>query len=33
MKWEEKIRRVVPYVPGEQPVGERLVRLNTKECP
>ena len=32
-KWENNIRRVVPYVPGEQPVGDRLIKLNTNENP
>lgn len=31
--WEKNIRRVVPYVPGEQPKGERLIKLNTNENP
>lgn len=31
--WEENIRRVVPYVPGDQPKGERLIKLNTNENP
>ncbi len=31
--WERNIRRVTPYVPGEQPVGDRLVKLNTNENP
>ena len=31
--WEKNIRRVVPYVPGEQPQGKRLIKLNTNENP
>lgn len=31
--WEKNIRRVVPYVPGEQPQGEGLIKLNTNENP
>ncbi|MEQ8516528.1 MAG: histidinol-phosphate transaminase [Chromatocurvus sp.] len=30
--WSETARRLVPYVPGEQP-RENLVKLNTNECP
>lgn len=31
--WEDKIRRVVPYIPGEQPNQENIIKLNTNENP
>ncbi len=33
MSWEENVRRVVPYVAGEQPHKEHMIKLNTNECP
>lgn len=33
MKWEENVRKVVPYVAGEQPKKANVIKLNTNECP
>ena len=31
--WEKNIRKVVPYVPGEQPKQTNIIKLNTNENP
>lgn len=33
MNWEEYVRKVVPYTPGEQPNRPNMIKLNTNECP
>ena len=33
MSWEENVRKVVPYVAGEQPRKPDIIKLNTNECP
>ncbi len=31
--WESRVRKVEPYVPGEQPQQENVIKLNTNENP
>ena len=31
--WQTRVRKVTPYVPGEQPSDTNVIKLNTNESP
>lgn len=31
--WQDNIRKVTPYTPGEQPKDKDVIKLNTNESP
>ena len=31
--WEDNVRKVIPYTPGEQPNQPDMIKLNTNENP